>query len=236
MLDMTPQVLLENLRSLLQTIPSLEGKGDYGQEQYSWLGKANAVMHEWNEIQSLSFKVAVNGLIRNLDRRGNYGVVISSIYDVIARLENALPKNDGQAFGPGAAYDFFKALNDLVSSATTQIIIVDPYLDAEVFDGYLQALNPVVSVQLLSTKYVENVRVAAQKHNAQTGVHFELRQSNDIHDRVIFVDNNQCWVLGASIKDAALKKPTYLAPLPPDIASEKRRQYEVIWAAARPIQ
>jgi len=232
---MTPQVLLEKLRSLLQAIPPLEGRGDYTLEQFSWLGKANAVMHEWDEIQSISFKTAVTGLIRNMDRRGNYGVVVSSIHDVIARLENALPQSAGQAFGPGAAYDFFRALNDLVASATAQLFIVDPYLDAEVFDGYLLALKPTVSVRLLANQYVANVRIAANKHTTQTGANIELRQSSDIHDRVLFVDSDQCWVLGASIKDAALKKPTYLAPLTHDVSADKRLSYEKIWSAATPI-
>jgi hypothetical protein len=232
---MTPHVLLEKLRTLLQSMPPLEGRGDYMQEQFSWLGKANAVMSEWNEIQSIPFKVAVTSLIRNTDRRGNYGIVVASIHEVISRLENSLPQNGGQAFGPGAAYDFFRALNDLVASATTQVMVVDPYLDAEIFDGYLHGLRSGVTVQLLTTKYVDNVRIAAEKYRAQARANVELRHSADIHDRVVFIDNDQCWVLGASIKDAALKKPTYLAPLAPDVAVDKRRLYEGIWIASTPI-
>lgn len=232
---MTPQVLLQKLRALLESMPPLEGRGPYTTEQYSWLGQANAAMHDWNEIQSIPFKTAVNGLIRNIDRHGNYGSVIAFFHDVIARLENDLPRNEGQAFGPGAAYDFFRALNDLVSSAKVQVFVVDPYLDAEIFDGYLHALNPGVSVRLLTAKYVDNVRVAAGKYQAQYGSVVEVRSTADIHDRVIFADNDQCWVLGASIKDAALKKPTYLAPVSDDVAAEKRKLYETIWAASSPI-
>lgn len=232
---MTPHVLIEKLRNLLQSMPPLEGRGDYTQEQYTWLGKANAVMHEWSEIESTPFKFAVDYLISNVNRRSNYGTVVTAIHDVIARLENSLPQNGGQAFGPGAAYDFFKALNDLVASANGQVLIVDPYLDAEIFDGYLQALKPGVSVRLLTTKYVDNVRVAAEKYSAQFGHAVKLRRSTDIHDRVIFVDNDQCWVLGASIKDAALKKPTYLAPVSMDVAVKKRKHYEAIWAAGTEI-
>lgn len=232
---MTPQVLLEKLRTLLQSMPPLEGRGDYSQEQYSWLGQANAAMHEWNEIQSIPFKTSVNGLIHNIDRRGNYGAVVAFFHDVIARIEGSLPRSEGQAFGPGAAYDFFKALNDLVASAKVQVWVVDPYLDSEIFDGYMHALKPGVSARLLTNKYVENVRIAATKFQAQFGSVIEVRTSPDIHDRVVFVDNDQCWVLGASIKDAALKKPTYLAPVAADVATDKLRQYEAIWAASTPI-
>jgi hypothetical protein len=229
---MTPHILLEQLRNLLQSIPPLEGRGDYTQEQYAWLGKANALMNEWNEIQSIPFKAAVNNLIHNTNRRAQYGIIMTSIHDVISRLETALPQSSGQAFGPGAAYDFFKALNDLVASATSQIFIVDPYLDAEVFDGYLHALKPGVAIRLLTSRYVDHVRIAAEKYRTQFGSNVEVRKSTDIHDRVIFVDDNQCWVLGASIKDAALKKPTYLAPIPADVIAHKRKQYDDIWASS----
>ena len=228
---MTPHVLLEQLRNLLASMPPLEGRGNYTAEQFTWLGRAKALISDWDEFKSIPFNVAVDSLIRNINRHAQYGIILTFIHDVIARLENSLPGNSGQAFGPGAAYDFFVALNDLVASASTQIIIVDPYLDAEVFDGYLQGLSRGVTVRLLTTKYIDNVRVALDKYRAQYGSNIEARISTDLHDRVIFVDAGQCWVLGASIKDAAQKKPTYLAPLSVDVAAQKRAVYEAIWTA-----
>lgn len=221
--------------SLLAALPPLEGRGHYTHEQFTWLGEAKAVMHDWDESESTLFNKAVEQLIRNNDRGANYGIVISSVHSAIERIENSLPKNQGQAFDSGAGYDFFVALNNLVASANTQIIIVDPYLDAQVFEGYLHALKPGVSVRLIASNYVNNVRVAAEKFRAQNGTAIELRHSGGLHDRVIFVDDNQCWVLGSSIKDAALKKPTYLVPLSFDVIAEKRRIYEAIWASGTSI-
>lgn len=232
---MTPHVLLEKLRLLLQTIPPLEGRGRYENEQYKWLGQVKAALYEWDQLHRISFDHAVKNLIDNFRRPENYGVVISFLHEVIARLENSLPQDEGQAFGPGAVYDFFRALNDIVSSAQTQCWVVDPYLDAEIFDGYLRSLRPSVSARLLTIKHLENVSVAAKKYQAQSGSQVDIRSSQDIHDRIVFVDNNQCWVLGASIKDAALRKPTYLAPLSPDVAAEKLKHYETIWNAGKTI-
>lgn len=232
---MTPHVLLELLRNHLSNIPPLEGRGDYSQEQYNWLGKAKALMSEWSETKSIPFNTAVDSLIRNTNRRADCGVVVTFIYDVIARLENSLPQNNDQAFGPGAAYDFFVALNDTIGSANEKVFIVDPYLDAEVFDGYLQGLKRGVTVRLLTSKYIDNIRVAAQKYRKQFENHVEVRKSNELHDRIILVDDEQCWVLGASIKDAALKKPTYLAPLSADVVPCKRTLYDAVWAKAEPI-
>jgi len=59
--------------------------------------------------------------------------------------------------------------------------------------------------------------------------------SNQLHDRLFFVDGDVCWVLGQSIKDAAVKKATYLAPLSPDVAASKLTLYEDVWRQARAI-
>jgi len=232
---MTPQILLSKLKSLLKSKPPLEGRGNYTEDQFSWLGQAKAAISEWNPAESGLFNEAVNNLLKNSDREGNHGTIVAFLHDVIARLENSLPQKEGQAFGPGAAYDFFKALNDLIASAKTEILVVDPYLDAEIFDGYLDKLPVGVSVRLLFKKNSQAIRVAANKFQTQLQSKIEMRRSSDIHDRVIFVDQKKCWVLGASIKDAAIKNPTYLAPLSPDVASDKQEHYEAIWSSSTQI-
>jgi len=63
----------------------------------------------------------------------------------------------------------------------------------------------------------------------------EARKSDSIHDRVLFLDDISCWVLGQSIKDAAGTKPTYLAPLDAEMTRLKKVDYEKIWTTATPI-
>lgn len=232
---MEPIVLLEKLRVLIASAPPLAGRGSYGQEQFTWLGKAAALISSWNQTEAASFGVAATSLAGNLNREMNVGAIFTTIHKAIATLENSLPQPGGQAFGPGAAYDFFRALRGLVASTDKSLVVVDPYMDAETFDGYLSALPAGRAVRLLISKFADDVRVAATKFTAQRGGSLEVRKSSDIHDRVLLVDGSQCWVLGASIKDAALKRPTYLAPLAPDIAAQKVTIYEGVWNAARPI-
>jgi hypothetical protein len=81
---MIEQILIEKFRNLLQSIPPLEGRGDYTEEQYKWLGKASALMKEWDEKKYIPFQEAVNNLLHNADRRANYGIIVTSIHDVIA--------------------------------------------------------------------------------------------------------------------------------------------------------
>jgi hypothetical protein len=77
--------------------------------------------------------------------------------------------------------------------------------------------------------------VAASAFRQQHTANLSVRTSRELHDRLVIVDRSHCWVLGASIKDAAEKKPTYLAPLPPEIVRAKLALYEGIWGNAQAI-
>ncbi|PJF38291.1 MAG: hypothetical protein CUN55_17760, partial [Phototrophicales bacterium] len=92
-----------------------------------------------------------------------------------------------------------------------------------------------VLVRLLTKQYAHDVKGASEKYASQFGNVVEVRSSNAIHDRVIFVDDAVCWVMGQSIKDAAKAKPTYLIPLPPDVTLAKLHDYSGIWNAASAI-
>jgi hypothetical protein len=141
-------------------------------------------------------------------------------------LELQVPVLPPQAFGPGAVYDFHKALRDLLASATKSLFIVDPYLDDQVFDAYLSTVSQQVHVRLLARDYAASLKASVGKFIAQKKVKVEVRSSERIHDRVVLVDDGSCWVLGQLIKDAAKSKPTYLAPLATDAAQLRKADYE----------
>jgi len=161
--------------------------------------------------------------------------IMSALYRAMADLQFRPHSAPSLAFGPGAVYDFFKNLRDLLASATKSILVIDPYLDEEVFDTYLGAVQRQVVVRLLTNKGSAALRPALERFVAQSKMTVEARRSNAIHDRVFFLDDRSCWVLGQSIKVAAKSKPTYLAPLDNDTMRLKKEWYEQIWTAATPI-
>ena len=62
---------------------------------------------------------------------------------------------------------------------------------------------------------------------------FEVRESLYIHDRGIFIDSNEGWVMGQSIKDCAKNKPTYLIKL--RNPNKLREIYEGMWKSSKKI-
>src|SRR5690606_28198088 len=76
----------------------------------------------------------------------------------------------------------------------------------------------------LGMKYTSDVATYAQKHTQQFGTMIEVRKSKELHDRLIVVDDSDCWVTGGSVKQAG-EKATYLLPLPPGVAEATRSIY-----------
>lgn len=225
-------MLLDKLKALRVKMPPLEGGGDYGPQQFEWLAEAQTVVSQWNADEGRSFKHSVDMLVSRISRREHYAKVVMTIQRAIATLESSGPPDTQQVFGPGAVYDFFKALRGLVQSAKSELFVVDPYLNADIFDAYLTGIDAQVSVRLLASRYEADLRTASQRFIAQHQQQLEVRKSPSLHDRVIFIDGVQCWVLGASIKDAAKTKMTYIAPLSTDVAAVKLVYYNSQWNSA----
>lgn len=227
--------LLAELRALADHVPDFGSYSPTSRPHMEWLGKAHALVAKWSPMEAILFKHAADMLPMDAIRDTNIAQIVGSVHRAMATLELQLPSQVSHVFGPGAVYDFFKSFRELISSATNRIFVIDPYLDEKVFDAYLEAVPRNVAVRLLAREYSSALKPAVASFVAQTGVAVEARTSAALHDRVFFLDDRSCWVLGQSIKDAAKSKTTYLAPLAADAAQLKKTIYETIWAGASPI-
>ncbi len=232
---MEPHVLISRIKSLLEVAPSFTDYSPASREHQSWLAQAHALVGQWNQLEAMSVKMAADFLSNTLTRDTNLAKIFGTLHRAIADLELSLPTDTGQAFGPGAVYDFFKALNSLVASASSTLLIADPFIDDTVFDSYLSSVTKGVRVRLLARKASANLKQAVEKFATQQSISVEARVSNAFHDRVVFVDGTDGWVVGQSIKDAAKSMPTYLAPLSQDVAVAKLADYEEVWNKAMPV-
>jgi hypothetical protein len=228
-------VLLANLRALLERTPDFSTYSGTSREHQIWLAQAYALVLRWNNIDAIGLKSSTDMLGISLMFDSSVARIISTLHRAIADLELQIPPEAQTAFDAHSPYDFFRQLNSLIKTAEAEIFVVDPYLDHTVFDNYLSSRPDNVSARLLLNKNAESVGPAAKLYVEQHGPILEVRKSTAIHDRVVFIDRFACWVIGHSIKDAAKAKPTYIAPLPPDVVAIKLKSYEGIWESASAI-
>lgn len=232
---MNKAVLLAEVRAVLAAVPDFNDYSVSSEEHRRWLARADAVISRWNRLELVTSRPAETMLVSPTTRAFHLNRILSTLQRADADLALEGRDSGSQVFGPGAVYDFFKALRELIESARETLLVVDPYLDAKAFDTYVTGAATSVRVRLLAKKYAAELATAVAAYTMQHGANVSVRSSDALHDRVVFVDGTTCWVLGQSVKDAANRSPTYIAPLDPESAAMKLIWYEVLWQSAQPV-
>jgi len=141
-------------------------------------------------------------------------ILFESGFELPWEEEKLSPIFHGQeekVYEKGQIYDFYRDIREITQTVKNEVFLVDAYVDEEALNLYLDKIPLGIKIRILTNKPQGNFLTVAQKFKAKPNVKFEVRQSNDCHDRLFFVDNT-CWVMGQSVKDAA-KKPTYLVKI-----------------------
>jgi len=136
-----------------------------------------------------------------------------------------------KVYEKGGAYDIYKDLKDIFQSANTEIFLIDSWVNEEIIELYLDKIKNGVSIKLLTHKPQGNFITVAKKFKNKPNIKFEVRQSSDCHDRLIFIDND-CYLSGQSLKNAG-DKPTYLE-LTRD-SKIYRKIWDNLWATSKII-
>ncbi len=235
-----PRQLLAALCAAESSAPDLLSTADEVRAVADWIGRTAAHLTVYDPPTAARFKTAASFRSIKLMQRQTAEDLLAIVREAITALEIQLGGERGGVFGPGAVYDFANSLREVVAAASSELLIVDPYMDSEIIPLYVSHAGPSTKVRLLTSKKrgsnPEAVEALRKRFVEQTGRQVELRHHSGLHDRVVFVDDESCWVIGASIKDAAKSKTTYLAPLYADLVPDKRAYYEELWETATAVQ
>ena len=232
---MEPAAVLAELRAMASCAPDFDHYSPSSQAYAQWLGRTHSLVAMVNTYDAVGFRVSADNLASSFMRGNSVATIMNVLHRAIGHLESSLPNQVDQVFGPGAVYDFMRALRDLVVSATSSLLVVDPYLDDQVFDAYISESAQSIRVRMLTSKHTDSLRPALAKFNQQYGRSVEIHRSSGLHDRLLFIDDRSCWLIGHSIKDGAENRPTYIAPLSTEMVAEKLRHYEDIWQRSTSI-
>ncbi len=226
---------------LLKLTEALENAPDFGSKpsldpqtpQRQWLSEVGALLSRLGIEKQVHFRSVFNLLVQFWEAAITQikGQVLDAIEEIKLELELGGRSDIGSAYAPGDVYKFFADLKAVINSANSEVMIVDPYFNGDAFDAYLSTAGSGLLIQLLADRYSKDISSYITKHKAQFKTNIELRRSKELHDRLIFVDDDSAWIMGGSIKDAG-KKATYLIPLATQIAITKKKIYTEIWNRA----
>jgi hypothetical protein len=234
-LAMDKEALLAKLKELLDSKSVIEKFGPMSDSGQEWLANVKAHLELIDQSLAKQFGHLMYYVVMPLSAY-TLGPIWTNMQSIlrtaIARLELETPRPQSKVYGSGDAYDVYRDLGTIIASAKQAVFVVDPYADEEVFELYLEKIGKGIAIRLLSRPPSSPLKRVAAKFASRPGIQFEGKSTNEVHDRVIFLDSTDCWVLGQSIKDAASKKPTYLLPV--DAVTDMLKLYETAWQKATP--
>jgi len=229
-------VILNKLNGLAtQTLRLTKDGVAAGSPEQQWISEAKALMHRLGITHSTRFN-ALAGMQSQYPDYVSNGLQVA-IRDAMAEIELELELDGqtglGNTYAPGEVYKYFAALKEIVRDAKHEMLLVDPYFDGESFDAYFGHIEKGgARIRILTDKhYLTSLLPYAKKHVQEHGSQIEVRRSGQLHDRILFVDGDACWITGGSFRDAG-KKASYLLPLPQHLVPAKLAVYAQFWADA----
>jgi hypothetical protein len=238
-MPLDPHALYIELGRLVQTMPAFQIP--LKPDDYHWCGRASAVIATTGDVMDIAqFDTAVQMLTTS---HGNTAHDIRAVlYRALAKAELAAPVAARGAFIPvGEHLDAFAALHKVLSTAKSDVLIVDPYLDARALLDFAPSAPDRVALRLVADekKHAPTLLPAAQRWIARYGVirplQARLAATRVLHDRLIIVDGRDVWDVSQSLKDLAARSPASITRADAEGAVMKIDFYEDVWKASTPI-
>lgn len=141
-----------------------------------------------------------------------------------------------RVYDKNSPFDFHIDIKNIIENVENEIFIIEPFVTDHLLEVTLKDINKNIKIRILTNSHNADKRGAFSKLSnlfSKQVKSYEVRESEDIHDRGIFVDDCAGWVMGQSIKDGG-KKPTYIIKL----RDSKRLEsiYQKIWNSATKVK
>ena len=203
---------------------------------HQWLGQVSAVlaesMHDTSSVESFIFAMGLSGTVGRYQQEASYSRINVSLSKARRVLQWSTGASTGVVIERGMRFDYFDRIRKIIEQANSEIFFVDPYMNAEFVSNYMRLIDSKIKTRLLTNSDVTSLVTAIEFLSRQSRVSVEIRSSNQIHDRFIFVDQQDCYQSGASFKDGAKRSPTVVAQIT-DAFDALFGCYQKIWNSSR---
>lgn len=137
---------------------------------------------------------------------------VATVFDALAR-GNLLPSG---ILPSNSEYDAMRFVTRIVESAKKEIVLIDPYSDAQTLD-VLAKKRAGVSVRLLCKNRGQPTANEVAKFNRQYGG-LSVEYSDAFHDRFLIVDGIEMHNLGSSVNSLGRRVTSYTTRDPKEIS------------------
>ncbi len=105
-------------------------------------------------------------------------------------------------FFDGQIFDAYKFVCDLLGTATSDITLIDNYIDENTLMLFAKCQN--IKIEIYTKKIDKKLQLDLQKYNSQYSP-IQLKTFRNAHDRFLIIDKKEIYHFGASLKDLGKK-------------------------------
>lgn len=243
---MDPQELYLKLGHLINDMPVLDGSEDLTDPKtLMWLGRAKELTNSVLEIgQRSAFEFNSKRLFHNqpVIRNGAVIEIRRLMYQALAAAEALAPAGDQGTFIPiGAEFTAMAAVGKVLGQATSDALIVDPYMDEKALTDFALQAEEGLEIRLLADQKSRKstLEPAVNRWKSQFGsvrpLDARLAPARSLHDRLIVLDSAHVWNLSQSLNAIAARSHASIIRVDPATAKLKVDAYEDLWRNAAPI-
>ena len=124
-------------------------------------------------------------------------------FDKVFQYIEAHAESEQRIFFDGQIYDAFSLITSIIQKATSEIILIDGYVDVDTLN-ILAKKNTGVDVKIYTYANASLTNRDAANFNAQYPT-LMVKKTHAFHDRFIILDGKTAYHIGASVKDAGKK-------------------------------
>lgn len=124
---------------------------------------------------------------------------VDAILDAIE--SNQTIPNQG-VFYNGQVFDAYQFASDLIRSAKSRIVLIDNYVDDNTLT--LLSKNQTIQISIYTHTVNKQLKLDLDKYNSQYHP-IEIKVLKNVHDRFLIIDDTECYLIGASLKDLGKK-------------------------------
>lgn len=242
---MSPEEIYHNLGQLIAATPNFDAHDSLQSEETIWMSKGYALLvASGMTLEAVELKVQMDLLTTALPHlRPSFAAKISAtLHRALAVAElNAPTSSRGAFISAGNAFDAMAAVGRVLSQASANVRIVDPYMDEKALTDFAVLTNPSAKVELLadSSTVKASLKPAVTRWKSQyisdRELEAKLSAPRALHDRLIIIDGSSVYTLTQSLNAFAARSPASIVRLEGDAVPLKIAAYDSFWNAANPI-
>jgi hypothetical protein len=235
------RTLYFELGRLIAEMPEL-ASGPITPEVQRWLASANSIA---KSSGSLTEPLQLTVASENLDgpsRARNAETITNILHRMFIQAEANAPREiRGSVLLIGGSLDAHRAIRRLLATASSDAFLIEPDAAGKILADFAILAPERTTVRLLADEaeyrpsLIGGVQRWQQRFGNSRNLMVRVASANTLYERLILLDAERAWVLGAPFSQLAKRTHTTLVRMRPEEEARKIELYAEIWEEAKPL-